>query len=327
MRSGNRTKQDSSPAALLVVGELNVDLILSQVNALPELDREYIAKGMTLTLGSSSAILASNASAMGLPVTFVGRIGIDAFGSYVIERLKARGIDTRYVLATPNEATGLTAIYTYGNRRGALTYPGAMSLLTIDDVPAEALDRAQHLHVSSYYLQSALKPDCAALFRRAREAGLTTSFDTNWDPDERWDGDVLEVLDHVDIFLPNEDEACLIAGEQDLDRALSILASHARTIVATCGADGVRVRHGDQTMNIPAIPVEPVDAVGAGDSFNAGFLLGFIAGRPLEDCLRLGLLSGAFSTTAAGGVSAFDDMERLADFSERNGISLPRIPT
>ena len=162
---------ESAPPPLIVVGELNVDLILERVNALPELGKERVAEGMTLTLGSSSAILAANAAAMGLPVAFVGRVGVDAFGAYVVDRLRARGVDTRHVLDTPGEATGLTAIYTYGDRRGMLTYPGAMAALTLDDLPWEAIRTARHLHLSSYYLQTGLRPDCAALFRRAREAG------------------------------------------------------------------------------------------------------------------------------------------------------------
>lgn len=315
--------EGASPPPLVVIGELNVDLILEQVNALPELEKERIAEGMTLTLGSSSAILASNACAMGLPVAFVGRVGVDTFGAYVIERLKSRGVDTRFVLETSGEATGLTAIYTYGDRRGALTYPGAMTALSLDDLPWEAIRQARHLHLSSYYLQTGLRPDCAALFRRAREAGLSTSFDTNWDPDERWGDEVLDVLDHVDVFLPNDDEARLISGEDDLDRALAVLARRAGTVVVTCGADGVRARCNDRSFSLPAFPAHPVDAVGAGDSFNAGFLLGYIQGQPLEACLRYGLLSGAFSTTAPGGTAAFDDIGGFIEFARHHGVSLP----
>lgn len=311
------------PPALVVVGELNADLILEDVNALPELDKERIARGMTLTLGSSSAILASNAAALGLPVGFVGCVGVDLFGSYVKERLSVRGVDVRHVMDVPEQATGLTVVYTHGDRRGALTYPGAMDALTIEDLPWSYIRQARHLHLSSYYLQRGLRPDCAALFRRAKEAGLSTSFDTNWDPDDAWGSDVLEVLPYVDVFFPNDQEARLISGAEDLDEALARLAQRAGTVVATCGAEGVQARQGDVTYALPAFSADPVDAVGAGDSFNAGFLYRYLQGSSLEACLQAGLLTGAFSVLAPGGTTAFDNMERFARFAEANEVSFP----
>lgn len=309
---------DPQSPTVVIVGELNVDLILEQVNDLPALEKERVAEGMTFTMGSSSAILAANAGALGLPVGFVGRVGTDTFGDYMRSRLAERGVDTTRILETPDAATGLTVIFTHQEERGMLTYPGAMDEFTIDDTPWDYLQRAQHLHLSSYYMQPGLRPDCPELFRRAKELGLSTSFDTNWDPDEQWGSEVLDVLDHVDIFLPNDDEARLISGEPNLDRALSVLADRATTVVATCGAEGVYARREDETVSLPALPVTPVDAVGAGDSFNAGFLKQYVRNKPLRECLRYGMLTGAFSTLASGGTSAFDDMTSFEQFVRDN---------
>jgi sugar/nucleoside kinase (ribokinase family) len=310
---------------IVVVGEVNVDLILDDVNMLPELGKERIATGMTLTMGSSSAILAANAAALGVSVGFIGRMGFDTFGSFMRERLEARGVDTSHMIETPDGGTGLTAIYTYQGQRGMLTYPGVMEQLTIDDIPWSYVEKASHLHMSSYYLQQGIRPDCARLFKMAKARGLTTSLDTNWDPQEQWGRDVLDVLDHVDVFLPNDDEARLIAGTPDLDEAMLILAAHAGTVVVTLGAEGVAARRGGETFRIPAVRLEPVDAVGAGDTFNAGFLSRYVRGESLESCLSFGVLTGAFSTQAAGGTAAFDDMERFDRFvrehSSRNEAS------
>lgn len=301
---------------LVVVGELNVDLLLEQVNALPALGKERLAQGMTLTLGSSSAILAANARALGLEVGFVGRVGRDAFGRFVLEHLAARGVETRHVIQTDEAPTGLTLIYTHQERRGMLTYPGVMTSLTLEDIPWDYLRQARHLHLSSYYLQTGLRPACATLFRRAREMGLTTSLDTNWDPDEVWGDDVLAVMPHVDIFLPNDEEARLISGEDDLDAAIERLAREVSTLVVKCGARGVRAVQEGRHVAMPAVPVEPVDAVGAGDSFNAGFLHAYLQGQPLETCLQQGLLTGAFSTLTAGGIQAFAEPARFEHFAD-----------
>ena len=290
--------------SLVVVGELNADLIMEAVQALPELGKEQVAEGMTLTLGSSSAILASNASAVGVEVGFVARIGDDAFGEFVLERLDDRGIDRQHVLPTPGEATGMTVVYTHGDDRGMLTYPGAVEALTIDDIPLDFVTQADHLHLSSFYLQTGLQPDVGTLFRRAKEEGLTTSLDTNWDPDDAWEGGILDILDAVDVFLPNDEEARRIAGEEHLDAALAFLAERAGAVVVTCGAEGAKLREGANTRSFAA-----------GDSFNAGFLRRYLEGRPLPECVEFGLVTGAFSTQAAGGTAAFDDMDTFRTFA------------
>lgn len=318
---------DQTPA-IAVVGELNVDLILEQVNDLPVLEKERVAEDMTFTMGSSSAILAANAGALGMSVGFVGRIGDDMLGDYMRDELDERGVDTEPILETSTAATGLTAIFTYQDERGMLTYPGAMAQLTIEDMPWGYLEEAQHLHLSSYYMQPGIRPDCPELFQRAKELGLSTSFDTNWDPDEQWGEEVLSVLDYVDVFLPNDEEARLISGESDLDRALTDLADRATTVVATCGTDGIRARRGNSTFSFPALPVIPVDSVGAGDSFNAGFLKQYLKDRPLEECLRYGMLTAAFSTRASGGTSAFEDIAAFQQFTHENRqyLETGRIP-
>ncbi len=317
MDTPERDGNEQTPV-VAIVGELNVDLILEQINDLPALEKERIAEGMTFTMGSSSAILAANAGALGMSVGFVGRIGDDPFGNYMRDNLARRGVHTDHILETADAATGLTAIFTYGEERGMLTYPGAMDELTIEDMPWDFFASAQHLHLSSYYMQPGIRPDCPELFCRAKEIGLTTSFDTNWDPAEEWGSEVLDVLEHVDVFLPNDEEARLISRKSDLDEALSFLSKYAGTVVATCGPEGVRARRDEETLSLPALPVTPVDAVGAGDSFNAGFLQQFVQDQPLERCLRYGMLTGAFSTLSAGGTSAYDDMNAFEQFMQEN---------
>lgn len=324
MTEPGAASEPPSVPALAVVGELNVDLLLEEVNALPALEEERRAEHMTLTLGSSSAILAANAAALGLHVGFVGRIGTDDFGRVVSKALHARGVDVGQLIDTPEAQTGLTAIYTHAGQRGMITYPGAMEHLTLSDMPWDYLKQARHLHLSSYYLQRGLRPDCAQLFQRAREAGLSTSFDTNWDPDEEWGRrEVQEVLQHVDVFLPNDEEARRISGQDDLMKALDRLTEAGNAVVVTRGAEGAIARgKNGATVRFPAIPPpgRVVDAVGAGDSFNAGFLTAYLTGASLEACVRHGLLSGAFSTQAAGGTAAFDDARAFEEF-ERAHLS------
>lgn len=314
---------DRSPRVdLFVVGELNVDLILDQIQGLPELEKEKIASGMTLTLGSSSAILAANAASLGLKVAFVGRVGHDTFGSLCVDSLSMRGVDTTHIITTDGVQTGLTCIFTSGRKRGMLTYPGAMERLTISDITDEMLLESRHLHLSSYYLQSGLRADVARLFQRAKDLHLTTSFDTNWDPDDKWDTDIYDVLPFVDVFLPNDDEAMRISRKSTLDEALEFLSSMCGVVVATCGSKGIRARQSSKQFEIDGLSLNTVDAVGAGDTFNSGFLSKYIHGAPLEDCLRLGILSSAFSTQYAGGTAAFDHLDAFQAFIKQHDLTM-----
>ncbi len=191
---------------VLVVGELNVDLILNQIDGLPEIGKEKLAGQMTLTLGSSSAILAGNLSAMGAKVAFLGKIGTDSFGDLVIDSLQNRGVNTELIIRDPKLKTGATIVLNYDEDRAMVTHPGAMDLLTIKDITKAKLATAKHLHFSSYYLQPGLKPNVPEMFKMAKDIGLSTSFDMQWDPAEKWDFDYKKTLPYVDVFFPNLQE-------------------------------------------------------------------------------------------------------------------------
>jgi len=297
-----------SPLDVLVVGELNVDLILNGLAQLPEVGKEILADEMTLTLGSSSAIFASNLSSLGMRVSFLGRVGHDLFGDLVVDRLRAKNVDTEFILRTRGHATGATVVLNRGEDRAMATYMGAMEYLTIEDVNDEKLRRARHLHFASAFLQPGLKQDVGELFKRAKSCGLSTSFDPQWDPAERWDLDLPAILPHVDVFLPNEQEVLYLTGKEQVHKALEELQPYSNRVVVKQGNKGALGMSGGTILFAPSFLNEQVvDAIGAGDSFDAGFVSRFIEGGSMSDCLRFGNLMGAVSTTAAGGTGAFTD--------------------
>ncbi|MDG5766287.1 carbohydrate kinase family protein [Balneolales bacterium ANBcel1] len=306
-----------APIDITVIGELNMDLIMDHVNNLPAIGKERIAQRMVTTLGSSSAIFASNAASLGMSIAFTGRVGDDLFGRQILEILKSRKLDTADITISKTEQTGLTFIYTFQNDRGMVTYPGAMEEQTIADIKWERVAQSRHLHMSSYYLQKGMQSGCAEMFQKAKSMGLTTSLDTNWDPDEKWGDELFEVLKHVDVFLPNDDEARLISKKQNLEDAIAFLSSFGCTVVATCGARGIIARDKYQHYHVAPVDVTRVDAVGAGDSFNAGFLSKYINGNSIEACLSFGVITASFSITRAGGTTAFQDMDRFREFAEK----------
>ena len=297
---------------VLVVGELNVDIILNDIDGFPEVGKEKLARRMVTTLGSSSAIFASNLSSLGASVTFLGKVGADAHGDLILRRLQSQGVHTGGVLRDETADTGATLVLNYREERAMVTYPGAMERLTIDDITDEALARARHLHLSSYFLQPGLRPSVRALFQRAQALGLTTSLDPQWDPAERWDLNLADVLPHVDVFLPNEKELLLLTRTSRLEEALASLPNTAHCVVVKKGNQGSYAWQEQRLHHQPPFLNERViDAIGAGDSFNAGFLREFVRGRSLEACQTFGNLTGALSTTQSGGTAAFQDPDRM----------------
>src|ERR1017187_158870 len=304
---------------IAIVGEVNLDLILYGLPEHMPTERELLASGFAITLGSSSAILAHNLAALGSRVGFVTKVGDDSFGALALERLRERGVDLAGI--AHGAKSGVTLILPHGPQRHILTYPGTISELRFEDLDLDYLATARHFHMSSLFLQRELLPRVPELFRRMKSAGLTTSLDTNDDPDDRWEIVVEEILPHVDILLPNEREAMKISRADDVETALLRLAHKVGTAGGKMGASGaIAIRDGHR-FNAPAVPVTVIDPIGAGDSFDAGFLHQFLRGEDLATCLAYGNLCGAFSTTGCGGTEAFRDTARMQEFFRRHDAS------
>lgn len=297
-----------------VVGELNLDLILYGLPEKFELEREHLAENLSLTLGSSSAIFAHNLACLGDKVGFSSGIGSDSLGEICMQRLGEAHVDLSRVKRFPRKITGLSVILPQNKGRYILTYPGTMQDLKFQDLDLDHILAAKHLHVSSYFLQQGLRPNFAELFRRAKESGLTTSLDTNDDPEDRWADDIQRLLTYVDVFLPNESEACKIAKTEELDSAAKILAKKVSLLVVKRGARGAVAWLGNEKLTAPSMAAAVVDSVGAGDSFDAGFIHQFIRGASPGDCLHYANVTGALSVTRAGGTEAFRDAEHRERF-------------
>jgi ribokinase len=286
---------------VLVVGDANPDLVL-RGDVRPRFGQvEQLLTGADLVLGGSGSITAAGCARLGLRTAMLAAVGDDVFGRVVREALDERGVSL--LAADPGGApTGLSVILTPegGEGRAILTLPGTIPVLRPDDITDELLGETHHVHVSSLYLQPALAAGLAGVFERAHRRGVTTSLDTNWDPAEEW-ASISEILAHTDIFLPNAAELLAITGAATPEAAARSLGA---TVVMKDGARGARAWWDGGECAAPGRAVEVVDTVGAGDSFNAGFLAAHLAGRPIEEAVRWAAVAGSLSTRAAGGTAA-----------------------
>ena len=295
---------------LLVVGDVNPDVV---VRAAPrELaygQAEQLAEGATLGLGGSSAITACGAARLGLRTAFVGVVGDDPAGRFVVAELARRGVDTSGVLVDGAAQTGLTVHLQRAADRALVTAPGCIGALSAADVPEVLLARARHVHVGSFFLQTRLGPGLRDLFAAAHAAGATTSLDLNWDPAERWDGGLDDVLAAVDVLFVNEAEAAAVSRAADPAVAATVLAARGPLPVIKLGPDGAVAHDGCRLVRVGAPQVAVADTVGAGDSLDAGFICGRLAGRDVAASLALGVACGSLSTREPGGTAAQPTLE------------------
>lgn len=310
---------DDEAFDLLVVGDLNPDIVVLDPALEPVFGQvETLVGAIRLTVGGSAGIMACGAARLGLSVAVCGVVGDDELGRWILGALAARGVDTRHCVHEPAIPTGATVVLARGGDRAILTALGTIDRLRAEDVPTELLPRVKHVHAASTALQPHLRRGLPGLFRAARTTGATSSFDANWDPAERWE-DIDALLASADICFPNlaegrrwtgltEPEAVVRAlverGARDRDPAAGPL-----TVALKLGADGALAVRGPELLRRRPPRVAVVDATGAGDSFDAGFVAAHASGWPLDETLELAVACGSASTRGVGGVDAQPTLE------------------
>jgi sugar/nucleoside kinase (ribokinase family) len=300
--------------AIAVIGELNVDLIASGLTSPPILGQEVLAEDFQTVLGSASAIFACGAARLGHPVSFFSKVGDDDYGHFCLNALQKAGISTKNVANLATSKTGVTISLSTRKDRALVTVLGAISELRHKDLDLQALRGHSHLHMTSFFLQTALRPSFPQILRQARKQGLTTSFDPNSDPTSSWGLDVWRVLDETTILFINQEEALHLTRKKNVRQALQQLAERAPCVVVKLGPRGAIAAADGQVVSAPPFKVSPVDTTGAGDSFAAGFVHAFLSGRDLHGCLVEGNACGALSTQQVGGTAGQPDVKTLEKF-------------
>jgi sugar/nucleoside kinase (ribokinase family) len=291
---------------LLVIGDANPDVVVGPVEQ-PILfgQKKRLVPSGSLVLGGSASIMACGAARLGLRVAFAGRVGDDAAGVFVRTALADRGVDVSALVTDPALPTPLTTILVSGDDRAILTSPGCLPNTAAEDVPRSLLRSVRHVHAGSFYLLPPLAAGLAGIFKQAKAAKATTSLDPNDDPAGKWDRMVLDpILRVTDYLLPNAVEALALTGHHSVVDAAGILARRGPLVVVKNGAEGALAHNGSKVITAPALKVETVDAIGAGDSFDAGWVAAVLNGMKPDRALTIAAACGSLSTRAAGGTAA-----------------------
>jgi len=289
---------------ILTFGDMCVDLIVTGDDVVPQFGQiEKLVGDYELEMGGSCNIFACQSAKLGLRVGIMGRVGDDDFGRLVLRRLVESGVDVQHVIVDPALKTGLGIALCQGNDRAILTYLGSLNAVFPEQISDDLLRSARHLHHGSFFLQTNLLPAIPGIFARARSFGLSTSLDTNWDPLEKWNSTLQQTLPQTDIFLPNQQEAMFISRTANVDEAVRVFQGMGVAITAVKQGEKGAMVLSEGERHTCVLPVSTGgDSVGAGDSFDAGFLAGWLRGLPLDQCLRIACYCGKEVSSQSGGI-------------------------
>jgi ribokinase len=298
---------------VITFSDMCVDLILTGSDVTPQFGQvEKLIADYTLEMGGSANIFACQSAKLGLRTAVLGRVGKDSFGQLILQRLEECGVDTRYVIVDPKLKTGIGVALCPPGDRAILTYMGTINAVYPQDVSETIIRATRHIHHASHYLHTNLRPGIGDIFRRAQQAGVTTSLDTNWDPAEEWVTGMETILPHTNVFMPNDQEALRISKKENLDSAAQhFLHLGVPVVTIKAGARGSQAYTSETCLEHSVTPVSGGDSIGAGDSFDAGFLAGWLRGFPLEKCLAIATLCGRSVAGRIGGLAGQPSWEDL----------------
>ena len=302
-----------------VFGDVNIDLVIPGVEKLPAPGQEDVVDTMETFVGGGAALFALGLGKLGLHPVFQGCIGKDCYSRLIQEEFQKKHIDCTLLEQREDLKTGISISFTNEKERSFLTCRGGNGLSGLDRVRIEDVKQARHFHMTGYEGEKNHEEYLQFLKRLKAETSVTVSFDVGWDPQEVWSRKIYELFPYIDVLFMNETEALHYSGRETPEEAAREFASLSRIAAVKLGKKGSLAAAEGRLYQAASFPVTAVDTTGAGDSFNAGFVYGFLTDRDITCCLRYGNACGALNVTALGGNTAFPDKAKLETFLEKQG--------
>jgi sugar/nucleoside kinase (ribokinase family) len=304
---------------VLVIGHPSIDIMFAGLPEWPQVGKDVWAERFGICAGTSFNTPAA-ANRLGLRVGYISMVGNDLWSRMVRDEYEAERLPTDFLLVRDRPMPFVSVAMNLGIDRGFVSHES----MTADDereLQAFALEVVSGIDARHLHAYAAEEPP--ELFDMAKSRGMTVSF-------EAWGGSswevsppLREVLSPADVVLANEHEVLAMTGEDDPRSAMELVAEIASCVVVKRGARGAMGMAKGEAFEVPAEPVDVVDTTGAGDCFNAGFLLGWLSDLPLEHCLSLGAICGAGAVGSFGGYRGCPRESELREIAAGRGIELP----
>ena len=300
---------------IFIYGDVNIDLVIPDVSELPGPGEEVETETMETFVGGGAALFALGLSKLGARVAFQGSVGGDLYGDYILNVFRKQGMDCTLLQRRESEKTGISLSFTNEKDRSFLTMRGTNEHLNITEIDFNKLKSARHFHVTGYAFGKNHDGYLQLLKKIKKETDLTVSFDLGWDSTGLWSKRIYELFPYIDVLFMNESEALGYSGKNTPEEAARDFVVYGPLVVLKLGVKGSMATAEDNgIIRRQSFKVKAVDTTGAGDSFNAGFIYGYVNTMPVSDCLVYGNGCGALSVTQLGGNTGFPDLKTLKEF-------------
>jgi len=307
-------------ADIVVVGNMVADLLAKPVEEMPPRGAVQPVPQLELQSGGCGANAANALACLGVDVAVAGMVGNDPLGDFLVEDMRANGVDVSAVVRTDKALTATTFVAIHADgERSFFHHFGASAHFRLEDIEQGLLDNAKIVHIGGFFSMPALDgPPTAELLQAAKGKGAITCLDTAYDSGGRWMEALAPCLDYLDYFIPSLQEARALSGMRTEREIAEFFLKHPlRAVVIKLGDRGCYLRSGGQEWRIPAFRVQCVDATGAGDAFAAGFLAATLNGSTPQQAARLGNAVGALAVTKVGATAGVLDMPATLEFMSR----------
>ncbi|BCJ97501.1 carbohydrate kinase family protein [Anaerocolumna chitinilytica] len=299
---------------VFIYGDVNIDIVIPGIEKFPEPGQEDITDVMDTFVGGGAALFTLGLGKLGLRPVFQGSVGNDCYGKFILEEFQKSNVDLSLLTYSNQNKTGISLSFTNEKDRSFLTYRGTNSEINIGEVDLDKVGQARHIHITGYEGQKNHREYQKLLTDIKQLDNVSVSFDVGWDSSGEWYEGIYELFPFIDVLFMNETEAIHYGRKTDAREAMKDFAAYTKIAVAKLGKKGSIAYSGSEFHQAASYQVKAVDTTGAGDSFNAGFIYGYLKGKGLEECLAIGNACGALSVTACGGNTAFPDEDRLYEF-------------
>ncbi|MBP3961897.1 carbohydrate kinase family protein [Paenibacillus lignilyticus] len=296
----------------IVIGDANIDLVVAGCNELPKPGQEVLVQNMTIHVGGGAALFSLALAKLGLKIAFNGILGEDGFGHFVRDHLNQYGIDTSYIRSSSSN-TGISIAINPEKDRSFITYMGSNAELSMGLLDLESVALARHVHLTGYRGREN-HAEYMKVVRSIKALGVTTSIDVGWDDTGEWFSGIFELMSEVNVFFMNEVEAEHYTGCSGIMDIIAKLSAYSSHFIVKLGSTGAVATVNGQSQFRSGFQVPVVDTTGAGDSFNAGYIYGFLSGQKPEQCLLYGNACGALSVTQSGGSTGTPDRTAMEHF-------------
>jgi sugar/nucleoside kinase (ribokinase family) len=318
---------------VVCAGIVVADHLCVPIDHVPEPGELVMADRLVLEVGGCASNAAVDLAKMEVACTVCGCVGADAFGRFVVETLRGRGVDASGIRSVDGADTSQTLIVNvHGQDRRFIHCFGANAQFRAEDIRLDLAARAKVLYVGGYMLLPALNQDSLAhVFQAVRRHGVRTVLDVAvpgrlGDRQGQLVSELAQVLPFTDVFLPNEDEAHLMTGRRDpLEQAQAFRDAGAGTVVITQGGDGATLVTSGVRLRAGVFPVPFVDGSGGGDAFDAGYICGLLRGYNPRGCLEIASALGASCVRAVGTTPGVFTRSECEAFMKEQRLAIAEV--